>query len=766
MRLGKLIEGLVLNMTWRSIISAASFCLLIVATAPAMGPNSPVTKTGGSIKRPVTVADAIEMTKLGDLDLYWGSPFSDQLAHFSPDGTKVVVICRRGNLTLNTKDYSLLLWRTDELLHSRPPRTIVTMSSSSNRQGIKDVVWLSDSQTVAFLGERPGELQQVYTYNIRTEILKKITDHQTNVLAFSLIPRGKQLAYIAERPVYSFWDDQSRRQGFVVSTQQLSDLIRGETGGDSSGSDELFLQSRNRSSRQLNVSTKIDSLNPTVSLSPDGKFILVPTLAPEVRGLWKEYLDPEMQRLTSQKIRRGEYTNLKQCELITTATGKSKILLSAPLGPGALTVAWSPAGRSVVVNNTYLPLENTDEEERKARLSSTFSVEVRVLDGAFSKVSPRQSLVLLAWDSTTDLLHFADWKLAHENRAGSDIFFRKNGDSWEQVPPPISTDMRPKIVIEEDMNTPPKMYAINPSSSESVLLFDPNPQFDGLKFAKVEQIHWTGSDGHDVSGGLYYPLNFVLGQRYPLVIQTHGWMAEAFWIDGPFTTAFAAQPLAGKDIMVLQADEDYANTGTPDEIKRESSTLEGAIDYLDERRLIDRNRVGIIGFSRTCLFVKYALTHSPYRFAAASVTDGVDAGYFQYIASLNAFPALLQDSEGVNGGAPFGVVLKSWMDRSPGFSIRPDNVGAPLRITALNPLSILSEWEWFAALSRLGKPVEMIAISDADHILQRPWDRMVSQQGNVDWFSFWLKGEEDLDPQKAQQYTRWRKIREQAATIH
>lgn len=29
----------------------------------------------------------------------------------------------------------------------------------------------------------------------------------------------------------------------------------------------------------------------------------------------------------------------------------------------------------------------------------------------------------------------------------------------------------------------------------------------------------------------------------------------------------------------------------------------------------------------------------------------------------------------------------------------------------------------------------------------------------VDWLRFWLKGEEDSDPAKAEQYARWRKLR-------
>jgi hypothetical protein len=36
---------------------------------------------------------------------------------------------------------------------------------------------------------------------------------------------------------------------------------------------------------------------------------------------------------------------------------------------------------------------------------------------------------------------------------------------------------------------------------------------------------------------------------------------------------------------------------------------------------------------------------------------------------------------------------------------------------------------------------------------------MASQQGNADWFRFWLKGEEDPDPAKAQQYVRWRELK-------
>jgi dipeptidyl aminopeptidase/acylaminoacyl peptidase len=700
--------------------------------------------------RPVKVSDAIEMTKLGDLDQYWGSPFSDRLAHFSPDGKNVVVVSRKGNLKSNTKDYSILLWRTDKLLDSRAPKVILTMSSSSNRQGIKDVKWQSDSETLEFLGEHPGELQQVYAYNIKQRKLKRITHQSTNVLSFSSTPDGQTLAFTAEQSTGNIWTKPSQAQGLVVSNQELASLIRGERAGSQA---KLYFLS-NGTLREIRTSAHVDPDHAAIFLSPDGHLILLPSRVEKVPDLWKRYSDVDTHNLIIQASRGGQHSGLYRCELIDADTGKRRMLLDAPLGPGSFEAAWSPDSRSVVVNNTYLPLRGTRSDQPQERQSSTFAVEIALGSGTIVNVT-QGGLVLLAWDMTSGVLRFADWAIARQQARDPELFFRKIGANWKKVDSPKTFKLRPRLVVKEDSNTPPRIFVV--AKSGEVLLFDPNPQFRRLRFGRVEQISWQASDGHSVTGGLYYPVDFVPGGRYPLVIQTHGWVPEAFWIDGPFTTAFAAQPLAGKNIMVLQVDEDFSKSGTPTEVIEAASSFEGAIDYLDRKQLIDLDHIGIIGFSRTCFFVKYLLTHSQYHFAAASVTDGVDGGYFQYIASVNAFPALAHNFETVNGGVPFGDGFHTWLLRSPEFSI--DAVHTPIRITALNFHDILLEWGWFAALSRLGKPVEMILIQNGDHILQRPSDRMISQQGSVDWFSFWLNGEQDSDPQKANQYMRWRAMR-------
>jgi hypothetical protein len=70
----------------------------------------------------------------------------------------------------------------------------------------------------------------------------------------------------------------------------------------------------------------------------------------------------------------------------------------------------------------------------------------------------------------------------------------------------ILKEDHPEIVLEEERNTPPKIYAVDPNSIRKALLYDLNPQFRSLKFAKVEEIKWEVA-GHSVKRGLYYPAN-------------------------------------------------------------------------------------------------------------------------------------------------------------------------------------------------------------------------------------------------------------------
>jgi dipeptidyl aminopeptidase/acylaminoacyl peptidase len=727
--------------------SVTVFVLFCVTSVGSQGYGTEEGIARAEARRPTTVADSIQMVQLAE---------PSNAALYSPDGTKFLTVLRRGNLEENTNEYSLLLWQTDELFHSPAPKVLLTISSSSNRAAIENPRWLGDDETIAFLGEHPDELHQLYTLDIRTSALRKVTNQPTNLTWFSMTANGDAVAFTAEAADESFFDENARKKGFLISTEPLVDLIRDRKERELY-CEELFFQRKDESARMLKTigALKSESYYGPPTLSPDGKYIVLTTHLHEVAHFWTEYGDPNVRQMAMEKLRPGQYSWLYTYELVDTRTGQSRVLVNAPIGIFGTEVVWSHDSDAVVISDSYLPLENTDADERKKRQSHTYVVEVRIPTGEIRKIS-QENIRLVGWVANTNYLEFEEVDAYRGRKSGApSLFFKKTGDKWERDVSEIAR-VNPDILLEQGMNMPPRICASNPKTHQKTMLLDLNPQFKNLNFSRVEEIRWKGSDGHEVSGGLYYPLNFEAGKRYPLVIQTHGWTSQEFLMDGIFPAPFAAQALAAKDIAVLQADESFDNQNTPEEVKREVGTFEGAVDYLDQKELIDRNRVGIIGFSRTCLFVKYLLTHSRYQFAAASLEDGIDAGYWQYLVAGTSVPDAWPSDEGINGGVPFGRGLRSWLERSPSFSI--ENVRAPVRIVSANPDSLLYQWEWFAALTRLGKPVEMVYMRDGEHILQRPWDRMAAQQGNVDWFCFWLKGAEDPDPAKAEQYKRWHKL--------
>ncbi len=725
-------------------------------SGPPVG-TSIVNAFGSTVERPVTVADAIRMNRVAGSAAaryrYAGASTTD-FAVFSQDGTQFVIVLKKGNIERNTNDYSMLLFQTNKIFDAPVPKTLVSFSSSSNREGIKNILWLNDNDTLLFLGERPGETTQLYSVRCSSGQIAQLTHEATNVVGYSVSARGDRIVFGTENPIQDIVDGKALLQGFHVSGESLSGLIAGHI---PVCCQQLYvLDAAQHAPTPLHLQGKLWQDPLDLYLSPDGRYLVVKTNVATFPTLWNEYTNKDLKEFLALKVPMGSPTSfIDRYELIDIQKDSSRFLLDSPVGTLS-EVVWSPDSQSLIVTGIFLPLNVQDPIELAARKSGVFTVEVVIPHLDIVKIE-NHDLKLIGWDPMKQVLIVRTTR--EENLSGAAVglqYYRKQNERWERVISESGSigSKVPEIRVEQDLNTPPRIVATNIATNQTALLLDPNPQFRDLTFGKVEDVSWTGGGGREVHAGLYLPPDYVAGRRYPLVIQTHGFQPHWFWIDGSFTTAFAAQPLAAQGIVVLQVPDSHDAIGTPEEAPLMVETYENAIEFLDARGIVDRNRIGIIGFSRTCFYVKYMLTHSRYHIAAASVTDGVDGGYFGYLA----FPGWIADRDDLLLGAPpFGEGLAVWLKRSPGFLL--DKVQAPMRIQAIGPESLLSEWQWFAGLSRLGKPVDFIYLPEGDHILEKPWERMVSQQGNVDWFCFWLKGEEDQDPPKAEQYARWRELR-------
>jgi dipeptidyl aminopeptidase/acylaminoacyl peptidase len=683
-------------------------------------------------KRPVTIADGIEMTRLAYPNYVSGVSSKGIAAEFSPNGEQFALILRKGILKDSVNEFVLLRFRTSEVFRSPKPDVLARFYSSSNRDGISHLRWLADSETVVFLGERRGEVSQIYTLNIRTRSLRQLTHHDTAVTSYDITPNGRTLLFLADprenKAKISHSDE------VLIDGQWLPDLLTEKY--QVKPGEGVFLQTSGHAATRISVGPQYYlQIWSGLSLSPGGQYAVIGASPREVPMSWSAYQDSYLQTFLSHAQFKG---SAHSSSIALVYDRKSTLIAPAVNAPasgynGDISVRWAADGKSFFLR-TYLPPEMWDAIEEEAGKTQASRVEVKLPSREVTRVAEP------AWPKET--------------------------------PPKTMLD----VTVEEDVNSPPKIFVVDPHTKQRAFLLDLNPNFQDLDFGHVEIVDLKVSDQLTVKCGLYLPPGYSPDTRYPLVIQTHGFEPERFSMDGlnEWSSGYAARPLAAKGVIVLQTfsfkDQNDAlqyNSGKTFGVSREQGernlnrmVYEKAIDYLDEHGFINRNLVGIIGFSRTVCFVAYTLTHSDYHFAAASLVDGIDCGYFEEIA----YPQDAWDFDRINGGAlPFGYGLKLWLTESPGFLLH--KVETPVSLLSLNPANVLAQWEWYAGLALQQKPVEFALIPDpgdgANHLLTKPWERMIAERRLVDWFCFWLKGEEDREKQKVPQYGRWREMREE-----
>jgi dipeptidyl aminopeptidase/acylaminoacyl peptidase len=686
-----------------------AFCLLLFASAPLWSTTEKVR---------VSVADCIGMTTLADPGYFLGMASTGRTAIFSPDGKRFIVVLRKGDVKRSVNVYSLLLFETD---HPTTPQNHVKLelTSSSNRDAISQVRWLSDNKTIAFIGNSGDSSNQVFTYDFSHHRLHRITDHATPVTSFDITDNGETTVFTAEEPVSQPTSIPGRAIG---PNEQLYELLSGHPDPNDDAKSELYVKHRNRREIPVRMEDVSDNDYPDVhiAVSPDGKHAVVPVKPMTVPKAWEGYEEKYLAFYVRAKRPPLTPANMTRFNLVDTSTGKVRPLIEAPISyyhPRGVT--WT-SNKTITVRDTYLPLDSSPSEN-EVRKNKTFDVEMNLESSQIKTV-------------------------------------QGEGSAEKQLPLDVH--------IEEDFQHPPKLVAIDPKTKAVTVLQDLNPQLSELQLGRVEEFVWHDVDGEEVKGALTYPVDYEPGQRYPLVIQTHGFNPTRFSLDGPWgmASAFAAQPLASKGFFVLQASDSSAaaanrkTTNSPQEGPLHMRTYERAIAELDRQGFIDPSRVGMVGFSRTYFEVGYTLTHSKYKIGAAILADGFDGGYLQYLLVQRKRAGI----EGLYGGTPYGPAKDQWMKEAPGFNL--EKVSAPVLLIALGNSSLISTWEWYSGLSIAQKPVDLIYLPDAPHLLIKPSERAYAQQAVVDWFCFWLGSEALRNSIASDELARWQPLRSGAAS--
>jgi dipeptidyl aminopeptidase/acylaminoacyl peptidase len=738
--------------------------------------------------RPVTVADTITMT-----ELVGQGPGLHDFMQLSPDGKHFEVTVERGDVKQNERVFSLLVFCSAEVF-SRPADTVAVLASSANEDGIADVRWLDDD-TLTFLGTNRKGPTQVFAVDIRSKRLRQLTNHPTKINAYAVAPGLERVLYTADADLTAE-NQRLREHGFVVDDQSLIDIIMGHLESHRLAwrdlsyelPQETFIKQES-SGRVIRLSREDGTLVVVPNglfpysrnaVSPDGRFAIAEALMP-ARDTWRSFGNPFPSMVDGT-------SDVTTFVLVDLTSGDSSPLVDAPSSPYLTSIAWAPDSRSAVLVNTFLPLDSGTSEGGASRLKQTVVAEVNLatrrltpIHGPALDASVAQGVVCaqaIDWKPVANLLVLAISRVP-DNRGGvceSDTAatYQKTALGWTEKEVRDADSLRSTpdgsitISVNQGLNTPLDLKAVDHQTGRTRIFTDFNPQFRRLRFAPVTLITWTASDGTRWSGDLYLPPEHKPNSRYPLVIQTHGCTTDKFDVTGfgsGGATGYAAQVLANKGIAVLQEGHcanlhdgppfpgpHYSANGAEHEVLG----YESAVDLLDKEGIIDRNHVGLQGHSATAWTVIYAVAHPKpaLRYAAALSTARGDLGYLAFLATTYG---RFWSAEG-NGGLPIGDNFENFRQNALPFNL--ERVATPILSQEPDGLRYVPlMWEIHEVLKMLGKPEEFLIFPDGTHNLVKPWERLASQQAAVDWFCFWLKDEEDPDPAKRGQYARWRALR-------
>jgi dipeptidyl aminopeptidase/acylaminoacyl peptidase len=326
------------------------------------------------------------------------------------------------------------------------------------------------------------------------------------------------------------------------------------------------------------------------------------------------------------------------------------------------------------------------------------------------------------------------------------------------------------VCIRESMVSPPELVRLNPRKGNVTLVVDLSPSHSAIAPLRIVPRMWTNRDGYRASGYVVYPRNHETTRKYPAILVTHGSDADQRFASVEFQWDYPVQAWAERGYIVIAMNEPamsdsaeltaaYAQWGGLGSLPLERvqdliwintvRSFEAAVEDLVAQGVVDAGRVGIAGYSAGSQMVNVAMTQSK-MFRVASSGDGgylEPSGYFSNSSSYRA----------VYGGSPYDRAAVPRYERlSPTF--RAARAAGPMLQQVAGGHS--TQFELNAALRDAGVPTELVYYPDESHLFHQPRNRLTAMQENIDWFDFWLLGKEDSDPAKAEQYGRWRAMRE------
>jgi hypothetical protein len=767
----------------RALAVARRLAALLLSAMPAYFAASSLAAASAPLGP--TVKEVVELTRIIQPLGHDDDALQSQV---SPDGKHAFLVTRKADVRTDKNRFEILLLdvRSEHLASRRAgePNRLLTMEAEQDIDDgdppLREARWIGN-RTIVFRARLHDRPFQAYRLDIASRRLAQLTFEPLGLVNFDISSDLRRVVYVAPvsnpamprgaRSVVvgtnSFWSvhfgqqnlrTQQRRYRYLVAEAGSRKTARplGEPFAESSGG------------------------WPSASISPDGRWAVLPRYEPGRQLEWgrqfAQVADSTEQYGPSLKLDPLSYYSRPHSYVprrfigYRLSDGREQAVVDAPDDslPGNQTRSdrlWQGGGASVVIAGTHLPQAAGDSRNGAASHIVEYwpdsgqwrdiAVLKHTLRSTLPVAGKRDGFIAVDGEQRRRFERSADgtWRELEEDADAA------TGNGW-------------RLRIEESLNMPPDVVAAGPSG-EALRLTRLNPQFSAASWGTMRPYGWKDAQGRPWDGGLMVPAGFDPHVRHALVIQTYGFSATRFYRDGAnvydgYTSGFAGRAFLRENILVLALPWEAAS-GAPDDqhaaIVAFSEGVRGAIEALVADGSVDREKIGIMGWSATGERVLNLVTFSDAPIRAATLLDGDANTLFSMTITYAVKDGIQNRKEHANEGGPFADSLARWIRNDP--SLHTDCVKSALRIETYGP-EVHNNWDIYALLRRQYKPVEMLVIPQGAHALSRPSERMVSIQGNVDWYRFWLKGEQRSEPLLAgetaatlgEQYRRWGQMAE------
>lgn len=248
------------------------------------------------------------------------------------------------------------------------------------------------------------------------------------------------------------------------------------------------------------------------------------------------------------------------------------------------------------------------------------------------------------------------------------------------------------------------------------MIYDPYPELENYKMARVEAIQWTSTDGKTVEGVLFYPVDYEKGKRYPLLAHTHG---------GPQSSDKLrfdsyAHARAGRGYAILKPNY-RGSTGYGNDVLRDmvghyflhaDDDVITGVEHCIKIGLADPDRLGTLGWSAGGHMTNWLVTQTD-MFKAASSGAGASNWISMYAQSdvrIYRTPWFLGDPW--HADSP----LKTYREHSPIFFIHQAKTPTLIMYGENDRRVPLPQgYEMYRGLKANGVPTELVIFPRAGH---------------------------------------------------